>query len=1006
MSDRGIGIDRPSCDLGAPDDAAAVDFGGRLLNGEPECEVLVGAIVGAAGWASVRSGVTTPAGHRLPQGGEGNPRVQLPQASIVGRERELTLARQFVLGTAAGGPGSLVFEGVAGIGKTAIWATVLQEARAVGVAVRVCRCSESDATLAFAGLGDLFEGLDSAILSTLPLVQQQALSAALLLSEAPAGALGNRVVGVAVLGVLRLLSLSGPLVLAVDDVQWLDTSSRNALSFALRRLADEPVRLIVSCRTGVFAAAVEHADLGVGGERIVVGPVSIGVLQRILAAQLGQSVSRSTLTRLHQATGGNPMVCVEMARALQRRERQPGVAEPLPVPADLRVLVTERLRGLSEQARHVLLLIAAMAQPTVAAVKAATRDPEAFDQALSDAAQEGLLEFDGERIHFTHPLIASIPYAALAPADRRLLHEQLAASVSDVEEHARHAALGSLERSALVADALDVASRRARSRGSIDAAAELAELAVARTPLGDVDALLRRTVEMAEYLFLLGDTARARTVLTGGLAAAPAGPSRVQGLLLAATIASWEFGDATVAELCEQAMTEAGEDVLLRARCHATFADTSPSGATVDLSHAERAVELLEAMDDPPTDLLANALTNVALHGCRLGRGLGVPMLERAAALQVEGVPVPVSDRAASVLGMYLKVVDRFDESRTWLQAVRTAAIDEGDDSALPNTLGHLSMLECWAGRYELALAYALEGRERAVVTGLRAPVAASAHVLALAHLGRLDEARALGRADLAADEALGFVSAVALHRRSLGVTELMAGEIEFAAEHLVRAVVSSIEDVGIGEPAILRAHPDAVTALVALGRIEEAQRLTEQLDVSTRANHLPWSSALAGRCHALLRAAAGELAAALDLLEAALADHGRLPMPFEEARTRLLFASLLRRCGHRGDARREFAVAHAVFVALGTPNQAEQARLELASIGGRTAAGELTPVEERIAALVGVGQTNREVATTLFMSVRTVESHLGRIYRKLGLRSRTELSRRVEANSRSESDD
>ncbi|MDP9116923.1 MAG: AAA family ATPase [Actinomycetota bacterium] len=926
-----------------------------------------------------------------------------PLASIVGRERELGIVKQFVNDTAVHGPASLVFEGVAGIGKTAIWARAVQDARADGVTVRACRCSESDATLAFAGLGDLFDGLDSELVSTLPLVQQKALSAALLLSDGSSSALGNRVVGVAVLAVLRVLSQSGPLILAVDDVQWLDASSRNVLSFALRRLVDEPVRLIASCRTGVLADAVEHADLGLAGLRILVGPVSIGVLQRIIAAQLGQGFSRPTLARLHQATGGNPMVCIEMARALQRRGREPRVGEPLPVPSDLRVLVTERLRALTTQARHLLLVTAALAQPTVAAVTAASGDPETSSHALDEAVGAGLLEYDGERIRFTHPLIASIPYAALAPAERRRLHQQLASSVSDVEEYARHAALGSLERSADVADALDIAARQARNRGSIDAAAELAELAITRTPTGDGDAVLRRTVDAAEYLFQLGDTARARTVLNDGLDAAPPGPLRVRGLLLAATIASWEFGDATVAELCQQAMTEAGDDALLRARCHATLADTSPSGATMDLYHAERAMNLLEAMDEPPSDLLASSLTNVALHGCRLGRGLDVPMLERAAALQAEGPPVPVSDRAALVLGMYLKVVDRFDESRRWLQVIRTAADDEGDDSALPNALGHLATLECWAGRYEVALAYAIEGRDLAVRIGLRGTLAASAHVLALTHLGHLDEARALGEADLAADEAVGFISAVALHCRSLGVTELMAGNIEAAADHLQRAVDISIEDIGIGEPAILRAHPDAVSTLVALGRLEEAQRLTEQLDVSTQSNHLPWSTALAGRCHGLLKAAVGELPPALELLELALADHERLPMPFEQARTRLLFASLLRRCGHRGDARRELVAARAVFVDLGTPLQAEQASRELASIGGRTADDKLTVVEERIAALVGAGHTNREVAAILFMSVRTVESHLGRIYRKLGLRSRTELSRYVLTSSPAE---
>jgi DNA-binding CsgD family transcriptional regulator len=371
-------------------------------------------------------------------------------------------------------------------------------------------------------------------------------------------------------------------------------------------------------------------------------------------------------------------------------------------------------------------------------------------------------------------------------------------------------------------------------------------------------------------------------------------------------------------------------------------------------------------------------------------------MLERAAALQADEPAVPLADQAGLVLGMYLKVVDRFDESRTWLQRVRTTAVDEGDDSALPNTLGHLATLECWAGRYELALAYAIEGRDRAVLTSLRTPMATSAHVLALAHLGRLDEARALGEGDLAADEALGFISAVALHRRGLGVVELMAGNAAAAAAHLLHAVAISIEDVGIREPAILRAHPDAVESLVVLGRIEQAQELTEQLDASTRDNHLPWSTALAGRCHGLTLAAVGDILTALSVTEQALVHHQQLPMPFEQARTRLLFANLLRRSGHRRDARRQLDLAHTTFVELGAPLQAEQARVELSSIGGRTATGDLTAVEERIAELVGAGRTNREVATTLFLSVRTVESHLSRIYRKLGLRSRTELSRRV----------
>lgn len=187
--------------------------------------------------------------------------MRVPSTSIVGRERELSIARHFVTGI-ADGPATLVFDGVAGIGKTAIWGTAVREARADGIAVRMCRCGESDAALAFAGLGDLFDGLDAEVLSTLPTVQRRALSAALLLSDEGERGPGHRVVAVAALGVLRLLAQAGPLLLAVDDIQWLDSSSRNVLSFALRRLVDEPIRLIASSRTGAPIDISGPPDLG------------------------------------------------------------------------------------------------------------------------------------------------------------------------------------------------------------------------------------------------------------------------------------------------------------------------------------------------------------------------------------------------------------------------------------------------------------------------------------------------------------------------------------------------------------------------------------------------------------------------------------------------------------------------------------------------------------------------------------------------------------------------
>ena len=911
--------------------------------------------------------------------------------SIAGREAELAFVQRFVRGH-ADGPASLTIAGEAGIGKTAIWAQALLDAQAAGVVVLDCRCSQSDAAWSFAGLGDLFDGLNPSELAALPTVQQRALSAALLISGDSDSEPGSRVVGVAVLGVLRSLARSGPLLIAVDDVQWLDISSRSVLSFALRRLDHEPVRLITSWRTG---ATSDVSDLCLPGEQLVVGPVSVGVMQRIIQARLRNPLARPMLTRLHRATGGNPMMCLEMTRALQRRGTESSASDPLPVPADLRVLVAERLRGLSSPTREALLLMGALAQPTLTAVAAAVGDAAAAARYLAEATAAGVLEVDGERVRFTHPLIASVPYADLNLADRLALHGRLARTVTDPEERARHAALGSVGPSSTVAAALDSAARAARRRGSIDAAAELARLALSRTALSDPD-LLRRTVDAARYLFLLGDPAAARELLAGAVDATAPGPARVDALLLHASIASWETGDATVARWCELALAEAGEDILLLARSHATFAETSPSGAAVDLFHAEAAVELLETMPAPPGGLLANALTNVAMHRFRLGQGLAVSSLERAAALQAQAEPVPVSDRAGLALGMYLKVVDRFEESRAWLQTMRTCAVDEGDDSALPITLGHLAALECWAGEYDVAIALATEGRDHADRMGIRAPMPASVHVLALAHRGHTEKARALGERDLAADESAGFMSAVALDLRSLGAAALMAGDIPAAADHFLRALQISSEEIGINEPAILRVHPDAVEALVALGRIEDAERLTLQLDSATGANHHPWSTVMAARCHGLLKAADGERAAAVELLESALVDHQRLPMPFEEARTRLLLGGMLRRAGYRTRARQELETARAMFLKLGTPIQERQARAELDGIGGRRRLEyELTPVEQRIADLVAAGQTNREVAAATFTSVRTVESHLGRIYRKLGIRSRTELAAR-----------
>jgi DNA-binding CsgD family transcriptional regulator/tetratricopeptide (TPR) repeat protein len=914
------------------------------------------------------------------------------ETAVIGRELELATVQQVLVGM-SDGAGSLVVQGLPGIGKTVIWAAAVSAARDQGVVVRECRCAQADSTMAFAGLGDLFDSLDPAILDSLPAVQRHALSAALLLDQTGVVTGSERVVGVAVLGVLRSLAADTTLVLAIDDVQWLDPSSRSALTFALRRLRDEPIGLIASYRLASDEDTATDADLGLSGDRLTLGPVSVGDIRALLRSRLSLSVTRSTLTRVYDATGGNPMAGLEIGRALQRWGREPSAGEPLPVPTDLRALVADRLSGLNSDTRELLLVCAAVAQPTVALVLS-TGDPDRMRDALDEAESARVLTVEGDRVRFTHPLLASVPYADLAPVARRRLHLRLAGIVTEPEEHARHAALGADGPDPAVAAALELAAQHASDRGSAAAGAELAELAVTGTPEDCVDDLQRRHFDAAERVFRLGEPVRAWDLALGGLELTAAGVNRVRGLLLLATIAYWTQGDEETSRWCRQALAEAGTDPLLLSRCYLALADMTTGTATASLAQAHTAVALLEQVDSPPLELLASALKVTAYHELRAGNGLSRAALERAVELDASAPPVPVLERAGMVLGMLLRFACCFDEARTHLHEMRRSAEDEGDDGVIHHILGHLALLDCWAGDYDSAIASARTGRELMAETGMGSPSVTSAHSLAEAHLGHLDAARQMATLDLGADEAQGELAGVACQLRSLGFIELSSGNLDAAAAHLLRAL--ELADRLGGEPAVLRVHGDAVEALIGSGQRDEAERLTEALERST-ASGLPWSMAVAGRCRGLLAAHDDQLTQAVGFLEQSVTDHERVPMPFERARTMLALGVALRRSRRNRAAREVLDNALLTFTELRTPVFARRARDELARIGGRVGDHmQLTATESRVADLVAAGSTNREVADSLVISVRTVETHLSHVYRKLDVRSRTELARRI----------
>jgi predicted ATPase len=430
---------------------------------------------------------------------------------LIGRQEELSQLGRFLARLAAG-PRAFVLEGEVGIGKTVLWQAGLTRARARGQRTLACRPAGSEVKLSFAALGDLLAGALEDALPAIPAPQRRALEAALLLAEPEGEPPDQRAIGLALLNVLRTLSGGGPLLVAIDDAQWLDQPSAAVLAFALRRLTAEPIGVLATVRLTDGEPPPVSLEPWLPAERLCLGPLTLAALHELLRLRLGVSVSRPTLVRLHEAAGGNPFFALELGRAILEHGREPAPDEPLPVPAGLRALVRARLGRLPASALESLLAVAALSRPTVALALASAGTAERASADLERAERAGVIAREGERIRFTHPLLASTLYAEASPPRRRSLHGRLAELVADGEERARHLALAAEGPDLGVAAALDEAAANAHLRGAPDGAAALCEQARTLTSEDRPDARLRRTTEAANYHLLAGNTSRAREV--------------------------------------------------------------------------------------------------------------------------------------------------------------------------------------------------------------------------------------------------------------------------------------------------------------------------------------------------------------------------------------------------------------------------------------------------------------------------------------------------------------
>jgi len=515
-------------------------------------------------------------------------------------------------------PAGAVIVGEAGIGKTAVWLAALEEARARNFRVLSCRPSEAEARFSFAGLADLLGGIPDGALDELPVRQRRALDTALALADAEEG-VEQGVLAFAFMRVLRSLAEEAAVLLAVDDVHWLDRPTLALLRYALRRLESEPVAALVTARGQ--GAGWLRSDLP--AERVLeveLGPLSVGALHRLLQERLGMRFPRPVLLRIWETSSGNPFFALELARALQRRGGRVEPGTQLPLPPALGELVREHVDGLGSEARAVALVVAAVADPSVAVVEAAAGHRGATG--LTEALEAGVLEVDGERLRFTHPLFASALLASTPTAERRRLHARLAEVVPDAEARARHLALAVVHPDPMVADELETAARRARARGAPAGAAELAEQALRLTPPDDEPAVRRRNVDAADHLFAAGDAERALTLLEHALERAAPGRERASILHRLGSVLTHTRGPKDGIARLEEALEHTEGDHALAAAIELELADTLryATGPRSAEPHAAAAVREAELAEDDA--LRCAALAVSGLINFRLGRGI------------------------------------------------------------------------------------------------------------------------------------------------------------------------------------------------------------------------------------------------------------------------------------------------------------------------------------------------------------------------------------------------
>ena len=894
------------------------------------------------------------------------------------------------LASATSEPSALLIEGEPGIGKTTLWLAAVESARDKGFQVLSARAAAAESVLAYTALADLLDGVPASAWADLPEPQRFAVDQILMRAE-NGTATDQRAVAAAFLSVVECLTDDGPLLVAIDDLQWLDPSSMHVLAFAARRLTG-PVGILGCLRTdGDGGGSWLQMPRPDAVSRIRLRPLGIRDLNAAVSARLRRPFLRPTMGRIHEVSGGNPFYAIELARAIA--EHAPGVETSLP--RTLADVVRARISGLDPDVHDALLAASCMASPTVELVSSATiSDDDRLIELLEIAESKGIIAIDGNRIHFAHPLLARGLYTEAAPGQRRMMHRRLADIVDEPELRARHLALAATSGDQVTLQALDTAAESARMRGAPAAAAELMELAIG---LGGDTA--DRRLRAALHHFDAGDQERARTVLEETIEQLAPGDQRAEALIRLAVIRAYGDGFFEAAPLLQRALSEVHPDSPLRVQILITLAysllNANQPQASVQM--AEEAVAQADRLNQPHLLGLALGMRTVLRFLC--GEGFDDADLHRAVELEDPGIFTPLVFRPSVQRALLLEWTGRLDEAHKVLEAVRRRCGEKGEEGELIFIAQHVVLSSIWRGDFVEAGLVAEDAMERARQLGGDTPLflAHSLRANLVAYAGREADARE------AAEEALEIgrrTGAFRLTERvvaALGFLEVSLGRYEAAIvtlQPLVTKFDPASTPTELPNAAFL---VDAIDALIQVGRGAEAEPLIDALERNGERQGRAWMMAVGARGRSMLLAARGDLDAASAAAARAIAEHDRLPMPFERARTLLVLGQLQRRQRRKEFASASLQEALDIFERLDVPLWADRARAELAraNVGPRQS-GQLTPSEQRVAELAASGMKNRDVATALFISPKTVEANLARIYRKLGIKSRAELGRHM----------